>query len=226
MQKLIVHGSAHELGIRNPVACLLDGISVREGRWESLDPPVARAVERVQAGLPQQRPEAAGFITLFEALGYPQQLPAGQRLIEGIVRKGFPRYNNIVDAGNVMSAMYCSGIGLHDASGLHGDIVVSRATGEEEIVPLFKNKPQRVRQGDLVYGSGGRLLAWLGRRDVDSHEFRIVNETRSLLCIVLGNALTRHTFNQEICEGFIQLIRLTCPEVKVQFLETEGPHGA
>ncbi|MFL5344421.1 MAG: phenylalanine--tRNA ligase beta subunit-related protein [Hyalangium sp.] len=221
MQKLILHRDAYELGIRNPVACIIDGISVREGRLEPLDPLVAQAVAMVQAGVPLLRPEAAGFFTLFEALGYPQQLPAGHRLIESITRKGFPRYNNIIDAGNVMSAMYCSGLGLHDASGLRDDMVVSRGKGEEEIIPLFKNKPQRVQCGDLIYSSGGRLLAWLGRRDVDAHDFRIVNGTRSLLCVVLGNAQTRHDFNQEICEGFIQLIRLTCPEVMVRFFQTE-----
>jgi DNA/RNA-binding domain of Phe-tRNA-synthetase-like protein len=222
MQKLIIHRSAYALGIRSPVGCIIEGISVREGRWEPLDQPVARVMEMVQAGIPTQRPEAAGFIALFEQLGYAQQTPAGQRLVEGIARKGFPRYNNIVDAGNVMSAMYCSGLGLHDASELHDDIVVSRATGKEEIVPLFKDKPQRVRYGDLVYASGERLLAWLGRRDVDAHDFRITNETRSLLCLVLGNAQTHHDFNQEICEGFIQLVRLTCPDARVRFLETEA----
>ncbi|WNG20891.1 phenylalanine--tRNA ligase beta subunit-related protein [Cystobacter fuscus] len=223
MQKLIVHKTAYELGIKNPVACILDGVLVREGRQEALDEPVARVVEMIQAGLPQQRPETAGFADLFEALGYSQQLPAGQRLVEGITRKGFPRYNNVVDAGNVVSAMYCSGLGLHDASGLRDDLVVGRATGEEEIIPLFKNKPQRLGAGDLLYASGGRPLAWLGRRDVDAHDFRIVNDTRSLLCIALGNARTGRDFNQEICEHFIRLIRLTCPDVTVRFLETEVP---
>lgn len=223
MQKLIVHKTAYDVGIKNPVACIIDGVLVQEGRQEPLDQPVAGAVEMIQAGIPLRRPETEGFTDLFEALGYSQQLPAGQRLVEGITKKGFPRYNNVVDAGNVVSAVYCSGLGLHDASGLQEDIVVGRATGEEEIVPLFKNKPQRLKAGDLLYASGGRLLAWLGRRDVDSHDFRIVNGTRSLLCIALGNARTGRAFNQEICEEFIRLVRLTCPDVTFRFLETEVP---
>jgi DNA/RNA-binding domain of Phe-tRNA-synthetase-like protein len=221
MQKVIVHSSAYELGIRNPVACVIDGVTVQEGRVERLDLPVTQTVEMIQAGLPLQLPEAAGFSELFERMAYPQQTPAGKRLVESIAAKGFPRYNNIVDACNVMSARYCSGIGLHDASAIRNDILVSRALGQEEIVPLFKDKPQRVRQGDMIYSCEGRLLAWLGKRDVDSNDFRITNETRSLLCIVLGNARTERAFNQNICEGFIELIRLTCPEVSARFLETE-----
>lgn len=225
MQNIVVHRNAYELGIHNPVACVIDGISVPDGSAEQLDEPVAQTVEMIQAGIPLNRPEAAGFSELFERMGYPKQIPAGRRLVESIAKKGFPRYNYVIDACNVMSARYCSGIGLHDASSISDDIVVARATGQETIVPLFKDKPQRVREGDLTYSSGGRMLAWLGRRDVDAHEFRIVDETRALLCIVLGNERTDRGYNQAVCDGFVGLIRRVCPDVTLRFLETETLPG-
>ena len=221
MQKMIIHESAYQLGIQNPVACVIDGIFVQRGRSERLDRAVAQTIDMVQAGIPLRRPEAAGFAALFARMGYPRQTPAGQRLVASIARKGFPRHDNVVDACNVTSAWYCAGIGIHDASSLCEDIVVTRATGQETIIPLFKATAQRVRAGDLVYASKGRVLAWLGRRDVDSQELRIVEKTRSILCVVLGNERTSRDSNQAICEHFLGLVRLTCPDAAIRFLDTE-----
>ena len=179
-----------------------------------------------------QRPEVRGFDELFARMGYRKQTPAGRRLVEGFRKRGFKRYGNVIDAYNLASAWFGSGLGMHDAARLTGDVRVFRATGSEQIVPLFKTEPANVVRGDLVYADGGpagdpgdgggeRLLAWLGQRDVDSDAYKVRDDTTSLLLVALGNAATSEDYNREACLKAVELIRRTCPEATAEFLETD-----
>ena len=63
-------------------------------------------------------------------------------------------------------------------------------------------------------------MAWLGKRDIDANDFRVIDETRSVVCIVLGNQRTDAAFNRAICEGLFALIGRTCPDASLRFLDT------
>ena len=233
MTALVVHEDAAELGIKHPAACLIRGVRLTDADG-ALDAEIERLMDTLQAA-PEtilERPEVRGFDELFARMGYRKQTPAGRRLVEGFRKRGFKRYGNVIDAYNLASAWFGSGLGMHDAARLTGDVRVFRATGSEQIVPLFKTEPANVVRGDLVYadgepagdlgdGGGERLLAWLGQRDVDSDAYKVRDDTTSLLLVALGNAATSEDYNRGACLKAVELIRRTCPEATAEFLETD-----
>lgn len=207
------------LGINHPVACIINDVSVRRESQE-LD----REVVSLMSDLParfqdlQGTQEYQGFSKLFADMGYHGQTPAGTRLIENFIRNGFKRINNVVDAYNIVSARYGCGLGLHDADKVFSkcrNVDIFRASGYDRIVPLFKNGPVLAKEGDLVYGSSldpRLLVAWLGKRDVDSDEYKVTSDTRSLLLVVIGNSQTSREFNLRICNEVFELLKRSCPE--------------
>lgn len=228
VNQLVVSEDAFDLGIINPVACLIEGIRVLvdsdalDNEIEMLMQELSREAENILA-----RSEVKAFNELFEQMGYPRQKPAGQRLVEMLLRNGFKRYNNIVDAYNIASTLFGSGLGLHDVTRIkENDLTVHvvRARGDEKIVPLFKKEPVSVVGGDLIYGiatsSEMSLLAWLGKRDVDSDEFKVSDDTTGLLLVALGNAATSEAYNRMACLKTFQLISRTCPDARITFLNT------
>src|ERR1051326_361257 len=194
MIHLVVHEDPYEIGIRNPIACLIRKISVQPtGGLLDSDVSDLMAHLRESAAI-LETPEARGFEELFGRLGHHGTVPAGTRLVESLAKRGLTSHNNVVDACNIASALAGSGLGLHDAEhvlsdihvvdacniasalagsglGLHDaehvltDIHVRRARGDERIRPLFKTTVETTRAGDLIYGTVDRVMAWLGKRD-------------------------------------------------------------
>lgn len=225
--RLVVEPSARDLGIINPVTCLIENITVQPA------PPALTAEIDKRLGILKQTherilaaPETAGFAELFAKMGYPDQTPAGQRMIETTLTRGMKSYNNVIDAYNIVSVMHGCGLGLHDLSGHDGDLCAWRADGSETIVPMFKSEAKPVNAGDLVYGlvspsasEQRTLLAWLGKRDVDSDTYKVTNESTSLLLVVLGNARTSREHNVVICHEVLELLRLSCSEARAKFVD-------
>lgn len=213
-KQLIIHPSAYNLGISNPVAIVINDIVVSKNCIK-LDKAIKDVEEKVVKESDDiiNSDEVRGFKALFDRLGLEAQIPAGQRLINLIKKRGFKRHNNIVDAYNIVSALTASGLGMHDASHIE-NIEVFRASGEETIIPLFKKKELRVNHGDLVYSTNNKLLAWLGKQDVDSDEFKVTENTTSLVLIALGNEATSESYNKELCLKTFKYIQLTCSNAK------------
>ncbi len=222
MIKLIIQEDAYRLGICNPVACLIRNITVSSELCDVLADSVQNMMDMIMNRSEEilAKPEVRGFNTLFEKLGYLNQTPAGKRLIKSFQKKGFKSYNNIIDSYNIASVLFGSGLGLHNADDITDDIQVFRAIGEENIRTLFQNKEQKIPQGDLIYASGGNILAWLGKKDVDSDDFKVTNKTTHLLLIALGNENTSIEYNRAACLTAIRLIRKSCPKVYGQFIQT------
>ena len=218
-KQLSIYPNAYDVGICNSIAIVIDNIIVKKNCVE-LNKYIKDAEDKVvrESNSIINSDEVKGFTELFNRLGLESQIPAGQRLINLIKKRGFKRHNNIVDAYNIVSALTASGLGMHDAS-LIGDIDVFRAFGEETIIPLFKKKEVKVNSGDLVYASGNKLLAWLGKQDVDSNEFKVTEHTTSLVLIALGNRATSKSYNKELCLKTFEYIKLTCPNAKYKFLD-------
>jgi len=222
MIKLVVYESAYGLGIYNPIACLIKNITISPDLSSTLIEDVKNMMDSVQ-NHPKEifaRPEFTGFNTLFKKLGYPGQTPAGERLVKSFQQKGFKSYNNIIDACNIASALAGSGLGLHDAGSITEDIHIFRAKGSESLKPLFHQSPKRIPKGNLVYGSGGRVIAWLGKEDIDSDDFRVNDNTMHLLLVALGNENTTAEYNRSICLNAIRLMRKSCPKIYGQFIQT------
>jgi DNA/RNA-binding domain of Phe-tRNA-synthetase-like protein len=222
MIKLVVHKDAYELGIRNPIACLIKNIAVAPELCHTLTEDVQDMMNFVQK-YPERilaRAEVQGFSTLLKKLGYPDQTPAGKRLFESFQRRGFKSYNNIVDSYNVASVLFGSGLGLHDAVNIIDDIHIYCAEGNESIKPLFTENSQEITKGDLIYAFGGNALAWLGKKDVDSEDYKVTYDTRHLLLIALGNENTSVEYNRDACLTAIRLMRKSCPKIYSRFIQT------
>jgi hypothetical protein len=195
--QLLITTAARELGIAAPAACQITGLHVGTAACPELDYVVAALQARLLRNLDHMlsQDEARGFRLIFDRMGYSGQVPAGERLAQAVLRRGLPRYNNVVDAYNVASAVHGAGIGLHDLRyvGADTDLVVSRATGFESIVPMFRCTPVGVARSDLIYGPVNdrwHPMAWLGKRDVDSDQHKITVGTTSALLVSLGNEAT------------------------------------
>lgn len=223
---LQVMESARRLGIAEPVACVIDRVRVVTESG-ALDQPVARLMDGLADRFArlQADPHYLGFAELFARMGYADQIPAGRRLIEGFLARGFRRFNNVVDAYNVVSARHGCGLGLHDAGKVRAAgidcLQVFTARADDAIRPLFKDKPVHPKNGDLTYGRADAprcLLAWLGKRDVDSDDFKVDDATTSLLLVVTGNARTGRAHNETICREVFELIALTCPQATMRLL--------
>jgi DNA/RNA-binding domain of Phe-tRNA-synthetase-like protein len=223
MIHLVVHEDAYEIGIRNPIACLIRKISVQPtGGLLDSDVSDLMAHLRESAAI-LETPEARGFEELFGRLGHHGTVPAGTRLVESLARRGLTSHNNVVDACNIASALAGSGLGLHDAEHVLTDIHVRRARGDERIRPLFKTTVETTRAGDLIYGTVDRVMAWLGKRDVDADDFKVTEDSRFLLLMVLGNERTSSEYNRDVCLNVVRLIRKTSPTVYAQFIPTLLP---
>ena len=224
MKCLYVYSSAQILGVCNPVAYVIDNVSARDESQE-LDKDIGLLMADLPAHFEdlQRTKEYQGFAKLFANMGYHGQTPAGKRLIDGFIKNGFKRINNIVDAYNIVSARYGCGLGLHDADKIFAkchNIDIFRASGQDSIIPLFKDSAVLAKEGDLVYGSifPKILVAWLGKRDVDSDEYKVTSETKSLLLVVTGNSQTSMEYNLSICEEVMTFVRKTCPEASANQL--------
>ena len=225
--KFLISKDVQNIGVKNPVACIISNVHVHQ--TDVLDDEIARLLKIISEDGEEILNSSVmkGFSALFSKLGYPNQKPAGQRLLESFQKNGFKKYNNIVDACNISSARYGCGLGLHDASKVNGDIAVFRATEIETIKPLFKSEQIKVNKGDLVYGDvflnenkTNSLLAWLGKRDIDSDDFKITETTTKLLLVALGNASTSKDYSQAICNNVFKLVSKSCPKAEFSVLET------
>lgn len=224
--RLILTPGALGLGLDGAVAALISPVVVRR-HDPALDKEIHALERRVRttAAATAASPEVQGFKTLFECLGYPDQTPAGERLLSRIRERGFPRYSNIVDAYNIVVARHICGLGMHDASTLRDpdDIVVRLARGNERITPLLKDRQRPVQAGDLIYGPARHIdapMAWLGRSDIDADNWKVTGTSEQVLLVVLGNSATSRQYNEQICRKAHELVRRSCRDAKLTLLDT------
>lgn len=219
--KIVVEQSAQQLGIIAPAACVFSNVAIHAQGRSILQPDIDRLLNTLSSpdydGL--TTPETAGFAELFRKMGHPEVIPAGVRLVRTFQEKGFRSFNNLIDAYNIVSAKHGAGLGLHDCEDIGREIIVCRADGNEEIKPIFTDKIKKVPEGDVIYHSGERVIAWLGKKDVDSDYFRIRESTNSALLVVLGNGKTDHAHNVSICHEVYELLLKTSADAEMHPLE-------
>ncbi|MFF7655092.1 hypothetical protein ACFZCY_35530 [Streptomyces sp. NPDC007983] len=94
---------------------------------------------------------------------------------------------------SVATLRHAAGVGLHQAppEGDGQDLLLTRATGGERIVPAFTSKSRPIPAGDLIYGltredQAVEPLAWLGKRDCDAASHQLTADSREALLVVLG----------------------------------------
>ncbi|MBB5935025.1 hypothetical protein [Streptomyces zagrosensis] len=184
--RLLVSPEAHELGLRHSRAWRL-----------AADAPLlggdGLSAEQVAAAYDAASPLPDGYRKLLAGLGYPDVVPAGERLRTLLDTRGWRSHGTVVDAVSVATLRHGAGIGLHRLLPTDDDqhLVVGRATGAERIVPAFSTRSRPIPAGDLIYGvpgpdAGVEPFAWLGRRDCDSAERQVAESDQEALLVVLG----------------------------------------
>jgi DNA/RNA-binding domain of Phe-tRNA-synthetase-like protein len=222
VMRVVVSADAQALGILNPVAAVISGVTVMSPSPQWLIEEGTRAVEESRLSFEDRckKPEVIGFRGLFRNMGYPELEPAGERLARTYMERGFKSINSLVDAYNIGAIEWVSGLGMHDSSTCREDLRVFRASGSEEIIPIFKSKPGRVGEGDLVYANGANIMAWLGRKDVDADAFKVSPDTKEVILVALGNAATSRDHNRGILESCFRRVKYFAPESSIRFLDT------
>lgn len=219
MTEIVIKQDAYDLGIRNPVGCLITGLDVRSDA-----PQLDEEVGEIERSIKRDLDEALSSDViesardLYTNMGYPDQTPDGEKRMQLIGKRGLNRHNNVVDAYNITGAEYGIGLGMHDVAQLDGNVVIQCATGGERMVPLFRESYRKAQEGDLIYGTDQHTLWIAGRLGRDSDEFKVTKDTEQALLMAIGNAETSEGFNRDVCSRAFELIRKTCPDASLEFL--------
>ncbi|MGY3059810.1 hypothetical protein ACVWZD_004055 [Streptomyces sp. TE3672] len=175
------------------------------------------------------RPFPDGYRKLLAELGHPSVVPAGERLRELVTARGWRSHGAVVDAVTVATLRHGGGVGLHKAppAGDGQDLLLTRATGDERIVPAFSSKSRPIPAGDLVYGltRDGRAvepLAWLGKRDCDAAAHQLAADTHEALLVVLGCPGENAGHSEEIGATVAEVLT----SAQFDLIMTPVPHGA
>lgn len=164
-------------------------------------------------------PKVIGYKKILEKLGYMNTIPAGMRLLTSFKEKGFKHINYLVDAYNIVSMQYCAGIGMHDAKLLDDVIEIKIANGTETIKPMFQSKEKKIKKGDLIYTSKNATIAWLGKKDVDSDDFKVTKDTSNIVLVILGNLYTDSEYSRIIAKDIYEMIKICNREAEISFYE-------
>lgn len=223
--QFLVSNSARECGVVNPVVCLIHNVkSTKEaGMYDAPISDLMKRIGDIRANVLPSK-EVQGFRELYARIN-SSVTPAGERFLQSLAAKPFPRYGNLIDAYNIVALETVSPFGMHDAQELldsKGPLIFRRALGNEEIIPAFRKDKSKIPQGDFTYGieRDGKFVpfAWLGKKDVDSKAHQIGETTQALLFTAIGNQYTSIERNVELCQRVFAMIKLSCPDAKMDIL--------
>ncbi|VVO05797.1 hypothetical protein PS723_03016 [Pseudomonas fluorescens] len=216
--RLIIQKSAADIGVNNACAAIIQGITVSSDL--SFLPLLTANLNHVASRLYKLGTNRIymGFSQQLEKLGYHNTVSANEKILKSFISKGIRPINNIVDAYNAVAIRNGVSIGVH-AYNQANDIHVFRSEKPMAFRPLFSKKEVTIPAGDLVYTSGGSPLASIGKIDADAHDFRLTDESSSLLVVVLGHEDTPHAFNQAVIEELVNSLREKMSSLSYHFLE-------
>lgn len=217
--KLILDQSLAELNIAGACAVHISNITVDK------DPKIASLLSEQLSNL-KSNPEyiddkiLLGFREQLDYLGYPSTTSSVEKLIENFSKRGARSINNIVDVCNLISLKYKVSIAAH----IHSpdqNIVVQRNDKCRGIRPMFTKKNKTIPKGDIIYTQNDQLLASIGKIDADNHDFRITDDTKDIVMIIIGNSNTTLEYNQQALAYGIDLLSLQQNKIKAEFFNSE-----
>ncbi|CAL9446946.1 hypothetical protein [Streptomyces atacamensis] len=220
---VLLSASARGLGLRHPRVW-----SLKSGR-PLLSGTGIGAEEAAAFGGGEHPP---GYRDLLAALGHPGTVPAGERLRRTVAERGWRSHGPVVDAVNAATMEHGGGIGLHRADDTGGArMLITRAPAGLRMVPAFSDRSRPVPEGDLVYGLHGgrdgeelRPMAWLGRRDCDSADFQLLDDTTEAVMVVLGCPGTGAGHTAEAGGTVLELLARLRPDITAtELVVTDAP---
>jgi DNA/RNA-binding domain of Phe-tRNA-synthetase-like protein len=144
----------------------------------------------------------------FKALGLDpaRWRPSAEALCRRLVLgRGLSRINDVVDAGNVVSAETCLCIGLYDAARIRGGIVCRIGRDAETYQDVTGRETNAARKIVLADEAGV-----FGAPTDDSYRTRITQDTRSLLFVFFAPNEAFSELAETACEELSSLLRTSC----------------
>lgn len=109
--------------------------------------------------------------------------PSSEALVRRLYRKGLPRINSVVDAGNLASARTLIPVGLYDIDRIEGDPEL-RLSEQGESFKGIGSKDEILNKGIPVLADGRSVMHLYPHRDC--MRTRITEETTNILIITCG----------------------------------------
>jgi DNA/RNA-binding domain of Phe-tRNA-synthetase-like protein len=219
-----IDDSAKSLGVDKAYVLMCHGLSTGTASCAALEPIIDAVEQEIKAEGQGQSVFEVSFRTMFERMGYPGLVPAGVKLRNRVAHTGFKRISSTIDAYNLIAARYSYGIGAHDVSYLsqceHSELIIKRATGSETILPLFAEKKYTIPRGDLLYTLDGKTVAWLGKRDIDSDEFKITQNSHAVFFVLIGREDISNVMLKMVNDEIVANLSLCHPFLKTRIYES------
>ena len=84
---------------------------------------------------------------------------------------------------------------------------------------MFQSKEKKIKKGDLIYTSKNATIAWLGKKDVDSDDFKVTKDTSNIVLVILGNLYTDSEYSRIIAKDIYEMIKICNREAEISFYE-------
>ncbi|GHD55619.1 phenylalanine--tRNA ligase beta subunit-related protein [Jeongeupia chitinilytica] len=212
LEQVLISAAAADAGVANACVARISGVTVFHTKHyeRHLMGALQHIVDDGERFMRQ--PEVTGYQQQLSQLGFADTRPANERLIHHFISNGPKLINNVVDAYNTASLLFGASIGGHTASGLSGSLEIDIADGNETITPLFSRKAKTIAAGSLLYSVDGQALASIGALDADADQFKIGEQTREIILVVLGHQHTSYHHNYNVARRAADLLAETSPD--------------
>ena len=135
-------------------------------------------------------PNLAGYRKLHEAIDVTDKalVASPESLIKILYKhKSLRPINFLVDIYNYIAIKNKISIGAHDIKHISGNVRLCFTNGDEQFVPLGKNKPQQIKKGEYCYiDDDNEILCRLDCRQCD--KTKTTPNTKDCLFIIQGHS--------------------------------------
>lgn len=134
-----------------------------------------------------------------------------------------PSINALVDIGNILSLRYLLPAGAHAIDVVSGDIVLCRASGEEEFVPLGSKDKEHPVPGEIILKEGLSVLTrrWSWRQGSHTLTFPA---TTAVEFNVDGLPPVSKPEVERICQELMEMIERFCGgQMRYEIIERQNP---
>ncbi|UCE41789.1 MAG: hypothetical protein JSV17_02025, partial [Candidatus Aminicenantes bacterium] len=187
------------------------------------------ARERLSLETLTVHPRIASWREAFRSAGIkPSEFRAS---IEAMTRRALrhqelPSINTLVDIGNILSLRHILPIGAHAIDVVTHDLVLCRASGEEEFVPFGSDQVEHPVSGEIIFKEGNTVLTrrWSWRQ---ANHTMTLPTTKAIEFNVDGLPPFSKYDVEEICQELMGVVKQFCGgQIHYEILTRQNPRIA
>jgi DNA/RNA-binding domain of Phe-tRNA-synthetase-like protein len=137
-----------------------------------------------------------------------------------------PTINALVDIGNILSLRHVLPIGAHSIDVISDDLVLRRASGEEEFVPFGSDQVEHPEPGEIIFVEGNTVLTrrWSWRQ---SNHTLTLPRTTAVEFNIDGLPPVTKSDVEGICQELVELVQKFCGgQMRHEILSRQNPRIA